>query len=182
MSAIPVPERALPLLLVDVDGVISLWGWPEPHKPVGAWTLVDGVPHYLSAEAAGRLAALTDVFEPIWCTGWEEKADEHLPRLVGLGPFPHLSFDRAMSGAASRAHWKLAAIDAHAGPDRPLAWVDDAFNPACHAWAAARPGPTLLVTTEPAVGVTEPQAAQLRAWAADPATPAEPRFPRAPAG
>lgn len=153
------------MLLIDVDGVISLWGWNGYQPPPGAWTLVDGIPHHLSRTAAQRLAGLADVCEPWWCTGWEERANEHLPGLVGLGPFPYLSFDRAMSGAASHAHWKLAAIDAAAGPGRPLAWVDDAFNPACHAWAAARPGPTLLVTTLPAEGFTEGQAREVRAWA-----------------
>ena len=29
--------------------------------------------------------------------------------------------------------------------DRPVAWVDDAFTPACHAWAQQRRAPTLLV-------------------------------------
>ena len=158
--------QPLPLLLVDVDGVISLWGWNGHQPPPGAWALVDGVPHFLSRESADRLVGLADVCEAWWCTGWEERANEHLPHLVGLGPLPFLSFDRVLRGAASHAHWKLADIDAAAGPDRPLAWVDDAFNPACHAWAAARPGPTLLVTTLPAEGFTTEQAAAVRAWAA----------------
>ncbi len=156
---------ALPLLLVDVDGVISLWGWKSTEPPDGAWTLVEGVPHFLSAGAARRVGALADAFELWWCTGWEERANEHLLPLLGSPPLPFLSFDRVMRGAGSLAHWKLAAIDAAAGPDRPLAWIDDAFNPACHAWAAARPGPTLLVTTSPAEGFTEEQARAVRAWA-----------------
>jgi len=160
-------SEALPLLLVDVDGVISLWGWPEPERPDGAWTLVDGIGHFLSAGAAGRLRELSDVFALVWCSGWEERANEHLPRLVGLGPLAHLRFDGTLPGAM-HAHWKLAAIDAHAGPYRAVAWVDDAFNAACHAWAAERPGPTLLVTTQPAVGFTAAQATTLRAWATDP--------------
>lgn len=168
MSADPPQSDAHPLLLVDIDGVISLWGWAATEPPDGAWTLVDGIGHFLSAEAAGRLRELSDVFELVWCSGWEERANEHLPHLVGLGPLAHVSFDGTLSGAAPRAHWKLAAIDAHAGPDRAVAWVDDAFNPACHAWAARRPGPTRLVTTQPAVGFTAAQATALRAWATDP--------------
>ena len=39
-----------------------------------------------------------------------------------------------------------AGIDADAGPDSPLAWIDDPQDDACRAWAAARRGPTLLVT------------------------------------
>jgi hypothetical protein len=72
---------------------------------------------------------------------------------------------------SARAHWKLAAIDAFAGPDRPLAWVDDAFNDACHAWAAERGAPTLLVRTEPRDGLVDEHAAWLRAWAQALATP-----------
>ncbi len=165
MGAKPEHLGHIPLLLVDIDGVVSLWGFAPEERPAGAWTLVDGIAHALSGEAAARLAALQDVCELVWCSGWEDRADEHLPHLVGLGPFPHLSFDRPVAGAPPAAHWKLAAIDAWAGPDRPVCWVDDDLTPACHAWAAARPGPTLLVTTLPAEGFTEAQAARVRAWA-----------------
>jgi hypothetical protein len=61
-------------------------------------------------------------------------------------------------------HWKLGAIAEYAG-DRPLAWIDDAFNAACYDWADAREAPTLLVRTDPAVGLVEEHAARLRAWA-----------------
>jgi hypothetical protein len=65
-------------------------------------------------------------------------------------------------------HWKLAAIEAYAGPERPVAWID-AHDEACHAWASRRPGPTLLVATTPAIGVTAGHVAQLLAWADGPA-------------
>ena len=164
VSAEPAQIKALPLLMIDIDGVISLWGGPPLTQILGAFTLVDGIPHRLSRTAADLLAGLADVFELVWCSGWEDRADEHLPRLVGLGPLPHLTF----GPREGREHWKLAAIDAYAGPDRPLAWIDDDLPLPCHAWAAARPGPTLLVTTDPAVGVTAAHADQLRAWALAP--------------
>jgi hypothetical protein len=66
---------------------------------------------------------------------------------------------------AVKAHWKLAGIDAFAGPSRPLAWIDDAHDDDCRAWAAARAAPTLLVTTDPAVGLTAEHGETLRAWA-----------------
>ncbi len=65
----------------------------------------------------------------------------------------------------SNAHWKLDAIDAYAG-ERALAWIDDAFNDACHEWADARGGPTLLVQTTPASGLTQHEAQTLERWAA----------------
>jgi hypothetical protein len=160
-----------PLLLVDVDGVISLFGFPANGRPAGRFEMVDGIAHFLSASAGEHLRRLADAFEPVWCTGWEEKANEYLPHALGLPePWPHLSFDRATGpGRSTQGHWKLDAIDAYAGA-RALAWIDDAHGPACEAWAAAREGagaPTLLVTTEPAVGLTDADVGRLLAWAAN---------------
>jgi hypothetical protein len=163
----PMTQRSpgRPLLLVDVDGVISLWGWPAAAPPAGTWALIDGIAHYLSVEAAQCLRVLRGSFELVWCTGWEDRANEHLPQAVGLGPFPHLSFEAVRGVVGSHAHWKLAAIDAWAGPDRALAWVDDAFNDASEAWAASRPGPTHLERTHPATGLTAEGAGRLQAFA-----------------
>lgn len=165
MGAKPAQKPTRPLLLVDVDGVISLWGGRSAERPDGAWTLVDGTPHLLARDAARRLATFDDLFETIWCTGWEERANEHLPQHVGLGPFAHLAFDRTMGGARSLGHWKLAAIDATAGPDRPLVWVDDVFTAPCWSWAAGRSGSTLLVQTDPADGFSAAHAEVVSAWA-----------------
>jgi hypothetical protein len=159
-----------PLLLVDVDGVLSLFGppaGPQPDRTAGTWHQVEGIVHLLSPAAAGHLLDLAPAYELVWCTGWEERANEHLPHLLGLPELPVLRFDRGAAGLrATRAHWKLDAIDAHAGPDRAVAWIDDAHDDACRAWADARPGPTLLVTTEPHVGLGDAEAARLAAWAA----------------
>ncbi len=154
-----------PLLLVDIDGVISLFGGEQLASKDGSFHSIEGMFHFLSSTAAAHLLALEAQFELVWCSGWEEKANEHLPHLLGLPPgLPHLSFERAVG--RSNAHWKLAAIDAFAG-ERPLAWVDDALNAACHEWASARPAPTLLVETEPEHGLTEREAELLRGWAED---------------
>jgi hypothetical protein len=171
-------DPARPLLLIDIDGVISLFGFPLTERPEGAFHSIDGIPHLLSTAAARHLLDLVSVFELAWCSGWEEKANEYLPHLLGLPQMPFLSFERdmrAMGGAGSdtdgaaggggtRAHWKLDAIDAFAGAERPLAWIDDAFNDACHEWAGERTGPTLLVQTDPPTGLTEREAALLREW------------------
>ena len=147
-----------PLLLVDVDGVLSLYGSEEPGL---LWTLVDGIPHRLSRRAAATLRELAEAFECAWCTGWKDRADEHLPHLLGLPKgWPHLHFPK---GEAK--HWKLTGIDAFAGPDRPLAWIDDAHDDACREWARRRAGPTLLVSVEPAVGLLPEHADVLREWA-----------------
>jgi hypothetical protein len=155
-------DRHKPLLLVDIDGVISLFGGQLTAK-AGSFHSIDGMPHFLSATAAAHLLQLADDFDLVWCSGWEEKADEHLPHLLGLPRgLPHLRFERDVR--RGNAHWKLAAIDAYAR-ERPLAWIDDALSDACHEWAAARAAPTLLVRTEPADGLTAREAALLSRWA-----------------
>ena len=156
-----------PLLFCDIDGVISLWGFDDETRPPGIWTSLDGIPHFLSTRAAEHLLLLQGAFDLVWCSGWEEKADEHLPRVLGVPRgLPHLQFDdRSRTEVSAHAHWKLEAIDRHAG-DRPLAWLDDAFNEACWAWAAERAAPTLLVPTDPSQGLAAPHAERLRAFAA----------------
>jgi hypothetical protein len=153
-----------PLLLVDVDGVVSLFGFDPLSPPPGRFVLVDGIPHLISAAAGDHLRSLADAFELAWCTGWEEKADEHLRRLLELPErCPHLSFEGTATFA--HAHWKLGAIERYAGSERPLAWIDDGHDEACSEWASSRTGPTLLVTTDPAVGITARHVGQLLAWA-----------------
>ena len=154
-----------PLLLIDIDGVISLFGFDVTQPPPGRFLLVDGIPHFLSAGAAGLLGDLHDDFELVWCSGWEEKADEHLPFALGLpAGLRHLTFAGAL-GQDPLRHWKLEAIEGFAGHHRPLAWIDDQFDESCHQWAAARAAPTELVATDPAIGLTADHVARVRAWA-----------------
>jgi hypothetical protein len=102
--------------------------------------MVDGLPHFLSDHAGDQLMRLARSFECVWCTGWEERAGEHLPRLLGLtgAAYPHLTFE-GFDGQPGR-HWKLDAIDAYAGEERALAWVDDGHDARTRAWAESGPG------------------------------------------
>jgi hypothetical protein len=157
----------LPVLLLDVDGVISLFGFDLQRPPAGRYVLVEGQLHFLSADAAGLVAELEPFYELVWCTGWEERADAHLPATLGLpAGLAHIRLhsDEQLAPAAAR-HYKLDAIDAFAGPSRPLAWVDDGHDDSCTSWAQRRDGPTLLVATDPATGLTAAHVGELRAWA-----------------
>jgi hypothetical protein len=158
------PAAEPPILLIDVDGVLSLFGFDHVAPPPGFPVLVDGIPHWFSREAGALLNRLARTFRCVWCTGWEERAEEHLPRLLGLpGGWEHLSFrDRPQDAA----HWKLHAIEARVGTHHPVAWIDDAHDDACREWAAGRPGPTLLVQTAPERGLTAEHTSRLETWAA----------------
>src|SRR4051812_21698428 len=115
------PDRK-PLLLVDVDGVLSLFAGGAVAPDALVPTLVDGVPHVLSRPAAEALLDLAGDFECVWCTGWKDRADSYLPLLLGLPRgWPHISF----AGVPGRGgHWKLGGIDAFAGAERALVWID----------------------------------------------------------
>jgi hypothetical protein len=169
--------------MVDIDGVISLFGFPSsalstprprtsaqpaaptPAMPDGSFHTVDGIPHFLSYAAAAHLLILAEDFNLVWASGWEEKAEEYLPRLLGLpAGLPFLHFERSRgAGRSINGHWKLDAIDTYAGA-RSLAWIDDAFDESCHEWSATRPAATLLVQTSPAVGLTERETDLLLDW------------------
>jgi len=151
---------------MDVDGVISLFGFaPGDGQLPGPLHWVDGVSHCIPAEVGGRLVTLAERFELVWATGWEERANEHLPHLLNL-PFrdlPCLTF--AGQAVFGSAHWKVDAIDEFAG-ERPAAWVDDNLDETCVAWAQGRSAPTLLVETSPSVGLTDEHVSLLLDWAA----------------
>jgi uncharacterized protein YjbJ (UPF0337 family) len=142
-----------PVLFVDVDGVISLFGFQPSGPPPGTFHSIDGIIHCIGTDAAARLVRLTDRYELVWATGWEEKANEYLVHILGLpADLPVLTFDgRAVFGSS---HWKVEAIDDYAR-GRAAAWIDDNLDERAEEWVANRSEPTLLVRTESALGITD---------------------------
>ena len=170
-----------PILAVDVDGVISLFGFDTPPPAATAsWHLIDGTPHCISLAAGDRLRRLTSLFELVWATGWQDRANDRLPQVIGVGPLPVIEFDLPPAGSARgpsaagtgatgslAGHWKLEAIDRFAG-SRAIAWVDDSLDQDCFRWADRREAagsPTLLAPTEPEIGIEEAHVAVLEEWA-----------------
>ena len=156
-----------PVLAVDVDGVISLFGFEQPlTEAPGDVILVDGIPHCISRAAGERLVRLSDHYDLIWATGWEDRANDYLPHLLGLDPLPVLHF--GLSARFGSAHWKLQPIGEYAR-GRRLAWIDDSLDESCHEWARLRTEPTLLVPTLSHEGLVDSQVEALIAWATKPA-------------
>jgi hypothetical protein len=165
-----------PVLAVDIDGVISLFGFdqPEPgrggpNNVPGEFHLIDGMLHCISLDTGPRLKRLGKIYELIWASGWEDRANDHLPNILGLPELPYLTFDgRARFGTA---HWKLEALEEYGG-SRPLAWIDDSLDASCHEWAEQRAAPTLLVPTESDVGLLDVHVEVIEQWAKDDFQPA----------
>jgi Swiss Army Knife RNA repair-like protein len=159
------PRNTRPILFVDVDGVISLFGSELDFHPEGSLHWINGVLHHISPLAGKLLLRLDGHFELVWATGWEETANEYLPHLLGLpSELPCLSFDTYPRFGT--AHWKIAAIDDYAGSERPVAWIDDSLDESCRDWATERAGPTMLVQTRSEEGMRDEHAEALIDWAA----------------
>ena len=118
-----------------MDGVISLFGLPEDEPAPGSFHDIDGMSHCLGHSAGERLGRLAERFELVWATGWQDRANEYLPRLLGLeaAKLPSLTFSTTPQ---ADAHWKLPAINEYAG-DRPAAWIDDSLDERCERCASA---------------------------------------------
>lgn len=155
-------ENGRPILAVDIDGVVSLFGFDEQPRGVGAeMELIDGALHCISMPAGERLGRLAADYEMVWATGWE-RGGERIAELLDLPRWPALRFKGALRFGS--ADWKLEPLGRYA-QGRPLAWIDDSFDEACYAWARSRREPTLLVDTEPEQGLQEVHVEALLGWA-----------------
>ena len=99
------------------------------------------------AHAAAHLLALRDEFELVWCTGWEETANEHLPAR------PRARSRTPTCRSATRAGRRPLEARRHRRPRRrPAARLDRRRRQRRRArrGRSARAAPTLLVETEPA--------------------------------
>jgi hypothetical protein len=151
-----------PILAVDIDGVVSLFGFEEPpHRKEAEFELINGKMHCISIPAGERLRRLAADYELVWATGWEKSAGQ-ISRLLDLPEWPYLTFNGAARFGS--ADWKLGPLAAYAS-GRPLAWVDDSLDEACYEWARSRKEPTLLVETEPDLGLQDVHVEALLAWA-----------------
>ena len=74
-----------PLLLVDIDGVLSLFGFP-PHATARGrpCTSSTAYPTSFRPPPPATCSRLSLSSSSSGAAGWEEKADEHLPHLLGL--------------------------------------------------------------------------------------------------
>ncbi|MGK2877350.1 MAG: HAD domain-containing protein [Solirubrobacterales bacterium] len=152
-----------PLLFIDVDGVLSTYGFAGDDADPRNLHMVDGILHHILREMGPRILKLLPHFESVWATGWGERANEHLVFMLGLpDELEVVEFAVAPSTDGS-GHWKLDSLAERAGM-RPAAWIDDGHNEACVIWAAGREAPTLLVSTDPHVGLTDEQVEELITW------------------
>jgi len=178
----------LPVILLDVDGALSAdaignpaaYGYVEHRLPEGRAVLSDRI-----CERVGRLRERGEL---TWCTGWGEKANRAICPIAGWEPLPVLDLTAARIALnESRGlgtmipfpqhTWKLEAVKAYVGEDRPVVWIDDQLGFDVQAWAKERPGPTALLAVAANQGIQDGQLDRLDVWLDAPPAGATMIFP-----
>jgi hypothetical protein len=152
---------SLPLVLVDVDGVLNPFAAPACPPGYTEHDFFPGEEPVRMCPAHGSwLQELATRFQLVWATAWGEHANRLLAPLLQLPVLPVIAFPPVPFHPRD----KLPPIIRYAGR-RPLAWIDDALPPEAHAWAASRRTPTLLISVDPAEGLTRPVIDRALQWA-----------------
>jgi hypothetical protein len=150
-----------PLLLLDVDGVLSPYGTPLPPAGYTEHHLFPGEePVRVNPAHGAWITETSAVLDIAWATGWNDEANELLAPLLHIARLPVI----AMPPAPFHPSEKVPLIAAYAG-QRPAAWIDDLHTPEARNWAATRTSPTLLITADPAIGLVRESIDRLLAWA-----------------
>lgn len=158
---------ALPLLFLDVDGVLSPVAgehmgplptcWPEWRRAPSL-----NMPVYFAPDLVARLTALA--VERIWCSTWEREVEDFgLSKDLGWAGQQHLRLP------GRRQPWnKLVAIREYLLPQpaRPFIWVDDDNRLVSSGmrWARTIQQPHLLIRPEKKVGLTPRHVERIEKW------------------
>ncbi len=167
--------RDVPVLLLDVDGVVNALRLDPPD----GWQrgLFHGFLITWDPTVTARLRELHESgrVEIQWLTTWAENADQVLAEPLGLprGLRTHArpgieptGFAGSLGGAAG--WWKLAAAQevAEAEPDRRIVWIDDDLGDRAVEtveWLSAHPH-VLVVAPDVFEGLTHAQLDEIEAW------------------
>ncbi|HUY23726.1 MAG TPA: HAD domain-containing protein [Candidatus Saccharimonadales bacterium] len=156
-----------PLLILDVDGVISPIAGAHMGPLPDTWSEWRRAPSirmpvYFAPHMVLHLTSLP--VERIWCSTWEKEVDEFgLSNDLGWAGQPFLRLP-----APSRPWNKLVAVREHLSsqPDRPFVWVDDDPRMVSSGmrWARTIQTPHLLVHPEKKVGLTPHHVGRIERW------------------
>ena len=101
-----------PLLLVDVDGVLNVFGfswegYEEPDSELEKVFEAMGWTIRFPTGTAQRMARLNEAFDCVWATTWEERANDLIAPHLGVGAdWPVIKF----KGWARHPTWKLPDV------------------------------------------------------------------------
>ncbi|MFP3906943.1 MAG: hypothetical protein ACLFRV_12240 [Acidimicrobiales bacterium] len=150
-----------PVLLIDIDGVLNVYGVDECPEGYSEFELFpdDDEPARLCTVHGDWLGELGEQFDLAWASAWGFDAHRLLGPILGLSEFPFVPMPAAPFPPAG----KVPAIAAYVG-ERPAAWLDDVVTPEARGWARARKAPTLLVEVDHRTGLERRHVEDILAW------------------
>lgn len=164
-----------PLLLLDVDGVFNVINDSQNTKRYDIFMAMDLYKIRLAKVLAGYMEELVEHFIPVWCTTWDEDANEYFAERLRMPYLPVIPTREARSSELTHAeldpianvHWKTPAIVKYI-KTRPYAWVDDELGQGDQDYAAMRTAlvaPTLMMKTREREGLLRHHVDKLITWA-----------------
>jgi len=171
------PARAhLPLLLLDIDGVINASNRAffstegDTHSDVVKYTVfADDGRDYLFWASPTLIAELCDLHESgtveiAWLTTWQYQANRHVAPALGLPHFPVAADNRLRF---SDYHWKRRAAVEALQLGRPIIWIDDdEISGDSRAEYRDSGVPHLLLSPDSTLGLTRAHMADIREFLA----------------
>jgi Swiss Army Knife RNA repair-like protein len=123
---------SLPLLLLDVDGVLNPFAAPACPPGYTEHEFFPGEEPVRLCRAHGPwLQELATRFQIVWATAWGADANRFLAPLLQIPGLPVIHFPPVPFHPRD----KLPPVIRYAR-QHPLIWIDDALPPQAHAWAA----------------------------------------------
>lgn len=165
-----------PILLVDVDGFLNVFGrsWDGQDEPNTELEKVFTAERYTIRFPTGlteRMQALASSFDCVWATTWASKAKSKIAPQLGMGfTWPVIHF----TNTQDHSTWKLPDVREWVernAEGRRVAWGDDDLMWDAEAWARDRTEagtPTILIQTNPEEGLTQRQTDNALDWALRP--------------
>jgi hypothetical protein len=150
-----------PVLLVDIDGVLNVYGvegCPEGYSEFDLFP-DDDQPARLCVVHGEWLRELGEQFDLAWASAWGVDAHRLLGPILGLEPFPFVPMPARPFPPAD----KVPAIESFVG-ERPAAWLDDVVTAEARAWARGRKASTILVEVDHRTGLERRHVDALITW------------------
>lgn len=173
-----------PVLALDIDGVCNAFAPIRPHvtrQAGGRWVKGEFHPYTLrfDNELADMIDALTEHFDIVWYTMWNDLANTEVAPLIGVGPFPvwHADHNKGWDTALARGteQWNIHRLWYAKTPmipeyaqGRPVCWLDDDHSGADVLWLAKQddaPEHFMLLRTDADYGIQWDDVAALITWA-----------------
>jgi hypothetical protein len=160
-------EFPTPLVLVDVDGVLNP-GRPSSTEYRRHWVFPGGLVHRLSLNPNHgvmlmELARETGA-ELVWGSYWRNRANTWIAPRIGLPPLRFVPIPTPRpSRWSTPGQWKAEQVAAWIGRV-PFVWLEDDPSIPGHLAGHRGLGQHLVVSVDPAVGLTHDHVERARTW------------------